>query len=314
MSPRKYHEVWTTLIQQHLDAGRIQPSNSQHASPAFLVPKTDPTVLPRWVNDYRAMNTNTVMDSHPLPRVDDVLADCVKGKIWSCLDMTNSFFQTRVHPDDVPLTAVMMPLRLYEWLVMPMGLRNAPAIHQHQVTAALRKFIRKFCHVYLDDIVIWSDMVEEHIKHTQTILNALREASLYCNPKKCNFFLLELDFLGHHISARGIEANNEKVKRILDWPKPKSATDVRMFLGLVQYITTFLPNLAEQTRKLTLLTTKEAHKAFPEWTKEHQSAFEEIKRLVIGRECICHLRRERMENWCSAQLWPDLGESMPCGI
>jgi hypothetical protein len=93
-TPRKYWEAWATLIQQHLDAGRIRPSNSSHASPAFMVPKSDITVLPRWVNDYRMLNANTVLDAHLLPRVDDILADCAKGKIWSKLDMTNSFFQT----------------------------------------------------------------------------------------------------------------------------------------------------------------------------------------------------------------------------
>ena len=93
-TPRKYREAWATLIQQHLDAGRIRPSNSAHASPAFIVPKSDAAVLPRWVNDYRILNANTVLDAHPLPRVDDILADCAKGKIWSKLDMTNLFFQT----------------------------------------------------------------------------------------------------------------------------------------------------------------------------------------------------------------------------
>ena len=135
-TPHKYKEAWAELIQQHLDAGCIRPSNSAHASPAFTVPKADPLVLPRWVNDYCALNSNMVMDSHPLPQVDDILNDCVKGKIWSAIDMTNSFFQTRVHPDDVHLTAVTTPLGLYEWLVMPMGLRNSPAIHQHHVTSA----------------------------------------------------------------------------------------------------------------------------------------------------------------------------------
>jgi hypothetical protein len=83
------------------------------------------------------LNSNTVMDSHPLPRVDDILADCAKGRIWSKLDMTNSFFQTPMAPEDIHLTAVTTPLSLYEWLVMPMGLRNAPSIHQRQVIAAL---------------------------------------------------------------------------------------------------------------------------------------------------------------------------------
>ena len=200
-SPCKYRDVWNILIQEHLDAGHIRPSNSEHASAAFLVPKTDKTALPRWVNDYRMLNANTVIDSHPLPRVDDVLTDCAKGKVWSRMDMMNSFFQTCMHPDDAKLTAVTTPHGLYEWLVMPMGLQNAPAIHQCRVTAALRPYIGRFCHVYLDDIVIWSDSIAEHIEHTRTILKALKDASLYCNPKKCDFFLLELDFLGHHVSV-----------------------------------------------------------------------------------------------------------------
>ena len=123
-SPRKYAEAWGTLIQVHLHAGRIQPSASSYASPAFLIPKSDPLAVPQWVNDYRQLNANTVTDCHPLPRIDDILNDCAKGKIWATIDMTNSFFQTRMHPDDVPLTAVNTPLGLYEWLVMPMGLKK----------------------------------------------------------------------------------------------------------------------------------------------------------------------------------------------
>jgi hypothetical protein len=244
-SPRKYRNAWSTLIQQHLDAGRIQPLNSAHASPTFLIPKADKLELPRWVNDYRLSNGNTVMDAHPLPRVDDILADCAKGKVWSKLDMTNSFFQTRMDPNDMPLTAVTTPLGLYEWLVMPMGLRNALSIHQRRVIAALRPFIGKICHVYLDNVIVWSNTIEEHTKHLRIVLWALQMAHLYFNPKKCHFYLLELDFLGHHISARGVEANSSKLERVLQWPVPKNTTDACSFLGLVQYISMYLPKLAE---------------------------------------------------------------------
>jgi hypothetical protein len=126
-TPRKYKEAWVVLIKQHLDAGRIHPLNSEHVFPAFLVPKADATVLPRWVNDFRALNTNKVTDSHLLPRVDDILADCAKGKIWSVIDMTNLFFQTKVHLNDIHLTAVTIPFGLYKWLAMLMGLHNSPA-------------------------------------------------------------------------------------------------------------------------------------------------------------------------------------------
>jgi len=285
-SPRKYKAAWAELIQQHLDAGRIRPSNSAHASPAFLVPKSDSDVLPRWVNDYRQLNANTILDAFPLPRVDDILADCAKGKIWSKMDMTNSFFQTRVHPDDVHLTAMTTPFGLYEWLAMPMGLKNSPPIHQRRMVAALRHLIGTICHVYLDDIVIWSNSVAEHTKHIDMVMKALANAKLHLNPKKCAFFRLEIDFLGHHISARGIQPNSSKVEKILNWPTPKSAMDVRSFLGLVRYVATFLPKLADHSSILTPLTTKDAQKHFPPWTADHQVAFESIKALVVSADCL----------------------------
>jgi hypothetical protein len=284
--PRKFRDVWSTLIQQHLDAGRIRPSSSAHASPAFLVPKADAAVLPRWVNDYRQLNANTVTDSHPLPRVDDILADAGRGKIWSKLDMTDSFFHTKMDPESVHLTAVTTPLGLYEWLVMPQGLRNAPPVHQRHVTAALRPFLGIFAHIYLDDIIIWSLSIEEHTMHIKMIMDTLRKARLYCNAKKSKFYLTELIFLGHRISQRGIEACSSKVDKILSWPTPKTATDVRSFLGLVRYISAFLPHLAEHTAILTPLTTKDCEKIFPEWCPAHQEAFDAIKALVVSRECL----------------------------
>ena len=166
-----------------------------------MIPKMDPLAVPHWVNDYRILNLNTILDAHPLPRIDNILADCGKGRVWSKLNMTNSFFQTLVHSDDVPLTAVSTPFGLYEWLVMPMGLKNAPPIHQHRMTAALREYIGHFCHVYIDDVVIWSNNLEEHREHMDLIMQALWCSHLYLNAKKCQFFVMELDFLGHHILA-----------------------------------------------------------------------------------------------------------------
>ena len=200
--------------------------------------------------------------------------------------MTNSFFQTRMNPEHVHLTAVNTPLGLYEWLVMPMGLKNAPAIHQRRVTAALRQYLGKICHIYLDDIVIWSQTVEEHERNVRSILQALQEARLYINPNKTNIFCLEIDFLGHHISSRGIEADGKKAEWIINWPLPKSATDIRSFLGLVRYLADFLPALAEHTRVLTELTMKDSEKKFPTWTDRYQNSFDAIKTVVVSRECL----------------------------
>ena len=138
-----------------------------------------------------------------------------------------------MHLDHVHLTAVNTPLGLYKWLVMPMGLKNAPAIHQWHVTAALRNLIGKICHIYLNDIVIWSNSLVEHGQNVHAVLEALDTARLYVNPDKTHLFCTEIDFLGHHISIRRIETDNKKVDRILNWPIPKSATEVRGFLGLV---------------------------------------------------------------------------------
>ena len=292
--PRKYREGWKTLIQQHLAAGRIRPSNSDYVSPAFIVPKADPNVLPRWVNDYRKLNANTIADNHPLPLVADILRDCAGHKFYGKIDMTNSFFQTKMHPDSVKFTAVNTPFGLYEWLVMPMGLRNSPAVHQRHVFAALRPLVGAICHVYLDDIIIWSNSVKEHESNVALVLEALRNANLYCSVKKSDLFCTEVDFLGHHISERGIEADPKKVEQILNWPVPRSATEVRAFLGLVRYIADFLPCLADHTSILTPLTHKGTDTVFPPWLAEHQTAFENIKALVVGRDCLINIDHDNM--------------------
>jgi hypothetical protein len=292
--PRQYREAFSQLIQQRLDSGFIRPSASTYASPSFVIPKADKTVLPRWVCDYRLLNANTIPDNYCMPRIDDILADCAKGKIWATIDMTDSFFQTRIHPDDIHKTAVTTPFGTYEWCVMPMGLWNSPAIHQRQVTNILQPFLGKICHVYLDDIVIWSNSMEEHIANVKTIMGALRDAKLHVNQKKTKLFCDEINFLGHHISQRGVEADNSKVARILDWPTPKTAKEVRQFLGLVRYLNAFLPRLALQSEVLNRLTWKDCDKRFPEWTQKYQDAFDAIKSLVVSRECLTTVDHSKM--------------------
>ncbi|KAJ2936282.1 hypothetical protein H1R20_g812, partial [Candolleomyces eurysporus] len=216
--PRKYRDSWKGLIEEHIAAGRIRPSSSPFASPSFVIPKADPTAKPCWVNDYRVLNANTVPDRYPLPHVDDIIADIGKGKIFSVFDMTNAFFQTRMHPDDVELTAVSTPWGSFDWLVMPMGLRNAPSIHQRRIACALAPFLGKFVHVYLDDIVVFSDSVEEHMEHLHQILQALREHKLSLNPKKTQLFCDEIHFLGHIISADRVRPDEQKVEKVREWP------------------------------------------------------------------------------------------------
>ena len=227
---------------------------------------------------------NTITDCFPIPQVNEILVDCATGKYFATIDMMNSFFQTRMQDEDIELTAVNTPWGLYEWTVMPMGIKNVPAIHQRRVSATLHKWIGRICHVYIDDITIWSKLLEEHEHNVRTILIALKENSLYCNPKKTKLFSTKIHFLGHRVSARGIEADKGKADCVKYWPAPTK--QVWGFLGLIQYLAVFLPKIAEHTTVLDELTKKECDKHFPPWTTWHQVAFDEIKTLVMSPACL----------------------------
>ena len=128
--------------------------------------------------------------------------------------------------------------------------------------------------------------MEDHIQDVRTVFAALHAARLYINEKKTNLFQTEIKFLGHKISAHGIKADSKKVDAILSWPIPKTATQTRSFIGLVRYISAFLPNLAEHTGAMADMITKEVDRHFPKWTKKHQHAFDAIKKLVVSRDCL----------------------------
>ncbi len=291
--PKKYREAFKTLLHKHITQGRLRESSSPYTSPCFLVPKADPTALPRWVNDYRALNENTVPDVHPLPNMQEILLDCACSKIWGKLDMTNSFFQTCIHPDSFKYTAITTPFGLYESMVMPQGCPNTPSTHQRWMYSALRPYIGSICHVYLDDIIIWSDSLDEHCCNIPIILDALRSNSLFCSLKKTDLFCTDLTFLGHRISQEGVTPDRSKVEKIVSWPTPASASDVRSFLGLVRYISSFLPHLAEHTTVLNALTSKESEKDFL-WSTTHNKAFCAVKDLVVSYECLTTINHTNM--------------------
>jgi hypothetical protein len=131
----------------------------------MIIPQKDPTALPQWVCNYRTLNKYTVKDRSPLPNVDELLRTVATGKVFSILNQTNAFFQTRMCDTDIPLTVVKTPWGLHEWVVMPMGLTNSPATHQARLEEALGELINKTCVVYLDDIVIFSDCKRTHDEH-----------------------------------------------------------------------------------------------------------------------------------------------------
>ena len=159
----------------------------------------------------------------------------------------------------------------------------------------LRKHIGKICHVYMDNIIIWSNSLEEHAKHVRIILQTLQDTGLYINKKKLSLFNYQISFLGHIISQNGIEADPSKIEKILDWPTPKNIKEVQQFLGLVKYLNAFLPHLAIQSSILSCLTTKSCAKSFPPWNETYQNAFNKIKEIAISCECLTIIDHSKLD-------------------
>lgn len=202
------------------------------------------------------------------------------GKVFSSLDQTNSFFQTRMREADIPLTAVKTPWGLYEWVVMPMGLTNASATHQAQCEEALGELVNIICVVFIDDILIFSDNVEEHEQHVCMVLDCLRAANLYCSLKKTKLFQKEVKFLGHFISENGVRADEAKVEKITSWKTPNSPKEVKRFLGTVGWMKKFIDGLEKRVGELTPLTSTKITKENFIWGRKEQEAFDAIKKII----------------------------------
>ncbi|GAA5993888.1 hypothetical protein JCM11641_000193, partial [Rhodosporidiobolus odoratus] len=193
-----------------------------------------------------------------------------------------AFFQTLVNEDDIPKTAIKTPWGLYEWVVMPQGLCNAPATHQRCMNEALTNQIGRTCHAFVDDILIWASSLEEHEKNVRKVLSALRDAGLYCSPKKTDLVTVDTEFLGHRISRAGIAADPNRIERVVNWPTPTTVKQLRGFLGLVQYLRNFIIGLAQHTAVLTPLTRKGTVDITALWTKKEDEAFQAIRRVVTS--------------------------------
>ena len=176
--------------------GIIRDSKSPWAAPVVIVGKKDGTQ--RFCIDYRKLNAITTVDSHPLPRIDDII-DTLGGCTWfTSMDLASGYWQIAMTPEDIEKTAFKTPDGLYEFLVMPFGLNNAPTTFQRLMNWLLRDYTGDFVKVYLDDIVVHTKgTFEEHIQQLRLVLEKLRKVNLKIKLKKCHFCQLSLNFLGH---------------------------------------------------------------------------------------------------------------------
>uniref|UniRef100_A0A2N9G6P5 Reverse transcriptase domain-containing protein n=1 Tax=Fagus sylvatica TaxID=28930 RepID=A0A2N9G6P5_FAGSY len=236
-------------VEDLMSKGYVRESMSPCAVPVLLVPKKDGTW--RMCVDCRVINNITVKYCHPIPRLDDMLDELHGSYIFSKIKLKSGYHQIRMREGDEWKTAFKTKYGLYEWLVMPFSLTNAPSIFMRLMNHVLRAFIDKFVVVYFDDILVYSKDLNEHIEHLRYVFDVLKCEKLYANFKKCNFCMEKVVFLGYVISTTGIEVDKEKVKAIKEWPMPKSITEIRSFHSLASFYRRFVKDFSTLTAPLT---------------------------------------------------------------
>ncbi|CAM5084208.1 unnamed protein product, partial [Natator depressus] len=227
--------------------GVIRPSESAWASPVVLVPKPDGEI--RFCVDYRKLNAVTRPDNYPMPRTDELLEKLGRAQFISTLDLTKGYWQVPLDESAKERSAFTTHLGLYEFNVLPFGLRNAPATFQRLVDGLLAG-LGEYAVAYLDDVAIFSDSWADHLEHLQKVLERIREAGLTVKAKKCQIGLNRVTYLGHQVGQGTISPLQAKVDAIQKWPVPKSKKRVQSFLGLAGYYRRFKqPNAVQWTEK-----------------------------------------------------------------
>lgn len=266
MSPLE-HEELRRQVEDLLRKGHIRESLSACAVPALLIPKKDGTW--RMCVDSRAINKITIRYRFPIPRLDDLLDQIGTSKIFSKIDLKSSYHQIRIRPGDEWKTAFKTREGLFEWLVMPFGLSNAPSTFMRVMNQALRPFIGRFVVVYFDDILIFSTSLAEHEEHLRQVLQVLRMEKLFAARHKCDFGVSQVLFLGYIVSDRGLSVDHSKIEAVHSWPTPSTVSEVRSFHGLASFYWRFVPNFSSIMAPITncirdvkLIWTTEAAQAF----------------------------------------------------
>ncbi|KAJ1044320.1 hypothetical protein NDA10_000949 [Ustilago hordei] len=283
--PKEMSEL-RRYLDENLEKGFIRPSKSPARSPVLFVPKKDGGL--RLCVDYRGLNEITVKNRAPLPLIEEQLFLLRKARIYTKLDLRAAYNLIRIAKGDEWKTAFGTQLGLYEYLVMPFGLANAPAHFQSFINDIFRDIIGIYVVVYLDDFLIFSDTEEAHVRHVTEVLTRLRSNRLFAKLSKCEFHTKTVEFLGYIIKPMGIEMDPEKVRTVKEWPMPESIHDIQRFLGFANFYRRFIAHFARIAKPLTALVKPiERFKEF-ELPEEAQQAFHKLIQAFTSAGVLQH--------------------------
>ena len=264
------------LVQDMIDQDLIEPSESPWASPVVLVKKKDGSL--RFCVDYRRLNSITVKDVYPIPRIDENLDALNGSRYFSTLDLASGYWQVPLSEDARQKSAFVVSSGFYQFKVLPMGLSNSGSTFERLMERVLRGLQWRILLLYLDDIVVFSKTVEEHMDRLHEVLQRLIKAGLKLKPSKCKLFQRRVLYLGHIVSEDGIAADPEKVEAVQSWKNPKNVKDIRSFLGMCSYYRRFIKGFSTIAKPLTKLTEKNVEF---EWGDEQQQAWEILKQKLV---------------------------------
>ena len=230
-------------LEEMLRNGIIEPSVSPCASSLVLVTKADNTL--RLCIEYRNLNKATIIDSYPLPHMQDTLDKLYGNNFFTTLYILKGYHQIEFEESSWEKTAFTTDSRLFQYIRLPFGLTNAPTSFQRLLEHVLRYYIGKFVILYIDDILIFSPSFEDHISYVAQVLQTLREAYLKVRINKCQFARNSVEFLDHLITPEGIGPNRQNIDVVTSFPTPNKIKDVCDFFGLCNYYRRFIKNYSD---------------------------------------------------------------------
>ncbi len=265
-------EIMSKIIEEIASRGLIEKGKGENRSRVLLIKKSDGTW--RTVIDYRKLNTQMIPDSYPMPRIDDMLDNLNGAKYFSKLDMTDGFWQIGLDEESRELTGFATRSQFWRWKVLPMGIMNSPSAFQRAMDQVLGELKWKIVMCYVDDLIIYSNTLEEHLEHIEAVLKKLQEANIYVKLAKCQFGVEEIKFLGHIVGKEGMKPDPEKTKAVKNMDIPKDEKAVSRFLGMAGFYRKYVKNFSARTTHLRELTRKDTKFV---WTKECEDEMNDIK-------------------------------------